>query len=294
MRSYRGTMGADQEGIRRANDQQCPAWRITSEGSCQPRCPPRGRRTRHGRKRCAARSYAVRLRDVGRYSGYDICDTTACQVYGGMGRETSNGNAAVRCHGWHDRHLSRQGQRSPNSRHPTAATAPAAIIPTSLPNRDPYDGVIKSRRLGLASSARAASAGPGPRWGTVKQLQITSRDGAGAWGGRVKTIKIIGTSRTATVSGTTFQHMFGMRSSLYMVAGSSTPVAGVAARRRPKAEFGAVCRPEARVRRGLSSRSRVGRGPSHISRARHTRHSPAAIRHPVRRLTGRQIGRMSG
>jgi hypothetical protein len=63
----------------------------------------------------------------------------------------------------------------------------------------------------------------------VKQLQITSRDGAGAWGGRVKTIKIIGTSRTATVSGTTFQHMFGMRSSLYMVAGSSTPVAGVAA-----------------------------------------------------------------
>jgi hypothetical protein len=60
-------------------------------------------------------------------------------------------------------------------------------------------------------------------------LQITSRDGAGAWGGRVKTIKIIGTSRTATVSGTTFQHMFGMRSSLYMVAGSSTPVAGVAA-----------------------------------------------------------------
>jgi len=35
-------------------------------------------------------------------------------------------------------------------------------------------------------------------------------------------IKIIGSSRTATVSGTTFQHMFGMRSSLYMVAGSRT------------------------------------------------------------------------
>ena len=52
----------------------------------------------------------------------------------------------------------------------------------------------------------------------MKQLQITSRDGAGAWGGRVKTIKIIGTSRTATVSGTTFQHMFGMRSSLFTLA----------------------------------------------------------------------------
>ena len=29
----------------------------------------------------AARSYAVRLRDFTDYAGYDICDTTACQVY---------------------------------------------------------------------------------------------------------------------------------------------------------------------------------------------------------------------
>ena len=55
--------------------------------------------------------------------------------------------------------------------------------------------------------------------GTLKHLQITSRDGAGAWGGRVKTIKIIGSSRTATVSGTTFQRVFGMGSSLYTVVG---------------------------------------------------------------------------
>jgi len=52
----------------------------------------------------------------------------------------------------------------------------------------------------------------------VQQLQISSRDGAGAWGGRVKTIKIIGSVRTATVCGTTFQHMFGMRSSLYTIS----------------------------------------------------------------------------
>jgi hypothetical protein len=56
----------------------------------------------------------------------------------------------------------------------------------------------------------------------VQRLQISSRYGAGAWGGRVKTIKIIGSSRTATVSGTTFQRMFGLRSSLYTVAPSST------------------------------------------------------------------------
>ena len=44
----------------------------------------------------AARSYAVRLQKFAGYSGYDICDTTACQVYGGMSRETSGGNAAVK------------------------------------------------------------------------------------------------------------------------------------------------------------------------------------------------------
>ncbi len=43
----------------------------------------------------AARSYAVRLRDFTNYSGYDICDTVACQVYRGLGNETAAGNAAV-------------------------------------------------------------------------------------------------------------------------------------------------------------------------------------------------------
>ena len=175
----------------------------------------------------AARSYAVRLRDVGRYSGYDICDTTACQVYGGMGRETSNGNAAVRATAGTivtyrgkvalTQFASSNGGYSARGDYPYLAA-----------HRDPYDGVIKSQAWTRVISATSISRA-WPSVGTVKQLQITSRDGAGAWGGRVKTIKIIGTSRTATVSGTTFQHMFGMRSSLYMVAGSSTPVAGVAA-----------------------------------------------------------------
>ena len=127
----------------------------------------------------------------------------------------------------------------------------------------------------------------------MKQLQITSRDGAGAWGGRVKTIKIIGTSRTATVSGTTFQHMFGMRSSLYMVAGSNTPVA--AAVPRPVVQKPSVPRPVAqkpRAARPVVQQSSA-RWPVASSRVRRTR--------PSRSLSGtrfaflhRQIGRMSG
>jgi stage II sporulation protein D len=163
----------------------------------------------------AARSYALRLRDFGRYSGFDICDTTACQVYGGMSRETRDGNAAVKATAGKivtyrgkvalTQYASSNGGHSAQGDYPYLAARP-----------DPYDGVIKSqswtRTITASSISRAW-----PSVGTVRQLKITSRDGAGAWGGRVKSINIIGSLRTATVSGTTFQRMFGLRSSLYVI-----------------------------------------------------------------------------
>jgi stage II sporulation protein D len=168
----------------------------------------------------AARSYAVRLRDFSRYSGYDICDTTACQVYGGMNRETTDGNAAVRATA--GKIVTYRGTvaltQFASSNGGYSAKGDYSYLAA---HRDPYDGVIKSQAWTRVISARSISRA-WPSVGTVKRLQITSRDGAGAWGGRVKTIKIIGSSGTASVSGTTFQHMFGMRSSLYTVAGSNT------------------------------------------------------------------------
>jgi len=166
----------------------------------------------------AARSYAVRLRDFGNYSGFDLCDTTVCQVYGGVRRETSAGNAAAKATA--GKIVTYRGQVALTQfASSNGGYSAKGDYPYLAAHRGPYDGLIKSqawtRTITASSISRAW-----PSVGTVKQLQITSRDGAGAWGGRVKTIKIIGSSRTATVSGTTFQHMFGMRSSLYMIAGS--------------------------------------------------------------------------
>jgi SpoIID/LytB domain protein len=168
----------------------------------------------------AARSYAVRLQRFAGNSGYDICDTTACQVYRGIAFETSGGNAAVKATTGTivtyrgvvalTQFASSNGGHSARGDYPYLAA-----------QRDPYDGVIKSQAWTRTLSASSISQA-WPSLGTVKRLQITSRDGAGAWGGRVKAIKIIGTARTATVSGTTFQHMFGMRSSLYTVAEDPT------------------------------------------------------------------------
>jgi stage II sporulation protein D len=56
--------------------------------------------------------------------------------------------------------------------------------------------------------------------GTLRQLQVTSRDGAGAWGGRVRSIKLIGSRGTVTVSGSSFQYRFGLRSRLFTVLGA--------------------------------------------------------------------------
>ena len=83
-------------------------------------------------------------------------------------------------------------------------------------HRDPYDGLIKPQAWTKIISASSIGQ-VWPSVGPVRQLQITSRDGAGAWGGRVRTTKIIGSLRTVSVTGTTFQRMFGMRSSLYTV-----------------------------------------------------------------------------
>jgi SpoIID/LytB domain protein len=163
----------------------------------------------------AARSYAVRLRKFSGYSGYHICDTTACQVYGGMSRETTGGNAAVNATPGvivtYQGVVALTQYSSSNGGH--AARGDYPYLPA---HRDPYDGLIKSQVWTKIISASSISR-VWPSVGTVRQLQITSRDGAGAWGGRVRTIKIIGSLRTATVSGTTFQRVFGMRSSLYTV-----------------------------------------------------------------------------
>jgi SpoIID/LytB domain protein len=104
----------------------------------------------------AARSYAVRLRDFGSYSGFDICDTTACQVYGGASWETTGGNAAVTA----------TAGKIVTYRGKVALTQFASSnggwsaqgdYPYLSAHRDPYDGVIKSQAWTRIISASSIS-----------------------------------------------------------------------------------------------------------------------------------------
>ena len=171
----------------------------------------------------AARSYAARLKastPAGR--GYDLCDTTTCQVYRGYastssGRrtvfETERGNAAVKATA---QTILRYGTAVALTEF--ASSNGGSTVGTTLPYQvtklDPYDGLVASnawrRELSVSRVAQAhPSAGP------IRQLQVTARTGTGRWGGWVTSVKIIGAERTITVTGSAFKSKFGLRSNLF-------------------------------------------------------------------------------
>jgi stage II sporulation protein D len=173
----------------------------------------------------AARSYAIRIRDFTSYSGYDICDTTACQVYGGKATTTSAGNRIVR--------ETAAGTAAAKATAGTIVTYGGQVALTQFASSnggamstggypylkekdDPYDGVVKSQAWSKTVTAKAVAKAY-PSVGTVKQLTITKRDGSGRYGGRVSSIKIVGSKKSVTVTGSAFQSKFGMRSSLYKI-----------------------------------------------------------------------------
>ncbi len=169
----------------------------------------------------AARSYAVRIRDFTDYSGYDLCDTTVCQVYGGVGAETAAGNAAVVATAGSV--VTYQGKvaltqfASSNGGH-TAQGDYRYLAPKA----DPYDGVVTSQawtrtisaaqhRQGLAVGRAPSRSSRSPRaTGPVRGEAGSRRSRSSAASGSV------------SVSGGTFQYRFGMRSSLFTVGGSAS------------------------------------------------------------------------
>ena len=173
----------------------------------------------------AARSYAIRTRDFTSYSGYDICDTTSCQVYGGRATTTSAGNRIVRETAAGDVATKATAGSIVTYGGQVALTQFASSnggamssggYPYLRAENDPYDGVVKSQAWSRKITTKAVAKAY-PSVGTVKQLKITKRDGSGRYGGRVVSIQVVGSKKTQTVTGSAFQGKFSMRSSLYRI-----------------------------------------------------------------------------
>ncbi len=163
----------------------------------------------------AARTYALwhRQRNVDRH--YQVCDTTACQVYRGTGAEHPASNAAVRA-------TKRQVLTFDGDPAFTEFSASsggftvASDIPYQVAKRDPYDAATDNPhhtwkvRLTAAAVQRAY-----PSLGRLRGVRVTSRDGNGQWKGRVLTLVLDGRRNDVRLTGDDFRWAFGLRSTWF-------------------------------------------------------------------------------
>lgn len=171
----------------------------------------------------AARSYtAARL---GSSDGFDICDTTACQVYPGLtssNPEHPNSDAAVAATSGHVRKygsaIAMTEFSSSNGGQVTGST-----LPYQVAKADPYDGVYAEApdTWTYLTMPVTAIEKAWPAIGTFRSMTI-SRDGKGAFfGGRATSILLTGTSGSQTVGAESFRSALNLRSTYLIPLGSS-------------------------------------------------------------------------
>ncbi|MEP9361795.1 SpoIID/LytB domain-containing protein [Nocardioides sp. CN2-186] len=160
----------------------------------------------------AARTYASYERNHPQSSAYQICDTSSCQVYGGYDAEYPASNDAVDA----TRHqiLLAGGEPAFTQFASSSGGWTSAGSVSYLPaKRDPYDGwsgnPVHTWTLKVDDGQVERT---WPSLGNLARIAVTGRDGNGAWGGRVTSITLTGSSGKVTVSGDTFRSMLGLRS----------------------------------------------------------------------------------
>lgn len=170
----------------------------------------------------AARTYATWSRNQNFRRHYQICDTTACQVYGGVDGEDRRSNAAVRA--TRREVLTYDGkpaftQFSASS----GGWTSRGSVPYLPAQPDPYDGWegnSNHRWTTTVDAARLESAHPSI--GRLTRIWVTERDGNGDWQGRVVELVLDGTDGNVTISGDSFRWAFGLRSSWFTI--EPTPI----------------------------------------------------------------------
>lgn len=164
----------------------------------------------------AVRSQAVAARTYADYErvhvpagrAYDTCDTTACQVMKPVETEQPAANSAIAATaGKTVRYAGASAFTqfsASNGGYMVAGSQPYLV---SKP--DPYDTFTWTDTAPVASIERAW-----PGIGRLTSLTLT-RDGRGAWGGRVTYVDIRGSAGTVTVTGTAFASAMGFMSSFF-------------------------------------------------------------------------------
>jgi stage II sporulation protein D len=166
----------------------------------------------------AARTYAAFEMADPLSSIYQICDTTACQVYGGFTAEYATTNAAVEATAGQVR-LDASGQpaftqfSSSNGGWSAAGSKPYLVA-----QQDPYDGWAGNSNSSWTLPLTAGNVQSHyPAIGTLTSIAIDSRDGNGEWGGRALTMTLTGTAGTVQTTGEEFRTLVGLKSSWFVL-----------------------------------------------------------------------------
>ncbi len=158
----------------------------------------------------AARTYASRY--LGSSKHYDICDTTSCQVYGGLSAETTRSNQAVA--GTKGRILTFGGkpaltQFSSSSGGYTNRGSFSYLAPVA----DPWDNWSGNKNHAWSITVTASTIQKKySSIGTLKSISITKRNGLGDQGGRVSSMTLKGSKGSKTITGVDARWAFGLRS----------------------------------------------------------------------------------
>jgi SpoIID/LytB domain protein len=163
----------------------------------------------------AARSFAAYWRRAAAGDHWQVCDTTTCQVYGGVAAETRRTNAAV---------------ISTASTILTHRGAPALTqfssssggwtsyghMPYLPAKADPFDDWAGNgyhdwrRRIPVASIQGAY-----PRLGRLQAIRAVRRDGHGEWGGRVLLMRLRGSKGSVLQTGDDLRWALGLPSTWF-------------------------------------------------------------------------------
>jgi SpoIID/LytB domain protein len=161
----------------------------------------------------AARTYARRGINSPKASWYDVDGDTRDQAYDGVSVEAKRSTAAIKAtageivvdssdHAIFAQYAAADGGWTVSGGKP--------YLPAK---HDPYDGAVPNSAHAWKTSISAGGLEASyPTLGTLTKVEITGRDGDGAWGGRVTALKLVGTKATVSLSGIDLQFALGLRS----------------------------------------------------------------------------------
>jgi len=156
----------------------------------------------------AARSYA--LAGDSRFPGLaDTCDTIQCQVYLGFSHERPTTNAAVEATAGQVRvngsAVARTEFSSSTGGYTAGGTFPAVVDEGDATAANPNHNWAVTLQATVIEQAY-------PAVGDLLNVEVLERNGLGAEGGRVRRLRLVGSSSNVELTGDAFRSKFGLKS----------------------------------------------------------------------------------